>query len=179
MRSDWDQRFDQVACPLTSSRGQGTDEEMMRTISIMISNEDFEWRSGNPRSSGADFSNPEMRRALSPAAIRSFFNIAHEWGVGERQMSSLLCGIPFPILDAWKRNAVEPVLDRDTLTRISLILGIYNALHTYFGEVGDYWITHPNDSSLFGGAIPIDYMMAGLEGMYEVRRMLDGWTMGH
>jgi len=143
-------------------------------------NDDFELRFGNPKSGWADFSNPETRRVLSPAAIRGFFDIAREWGLGESQMTSLLGGIPFPTLDTWKRNADEPVLDRDTITRISVVLGIYKALHTYFGDAGDYWITHPNDSSLFGGAIPVAFMIAnGLEGMYELRRMLDGWTVGH
>ena len=116
------------------------------------------------------------RRAQSAVSSTS----PREWRLGERQMCSLLGGIPCPILDAWKRNPDEPVLDCDTITRISLVLGIYKALHTYFGAAGDYWITHPNDSSLFGGAIPIDYLTAAdLNGMYEVRRMLDGWTMGH
>ncbi len=72
------------------------------------------------------------------------------------------------------------MLDQDTMTRISLVVGIYKALHTYFGPVADYWITHPNDGPLFGGITPIEYMMSsGVLGMYEVRRMLDAWSAGH
>jgi hypothetical protein len=142
-------------------------------------NDDFELRVDDPKGRAGDLSNPETRRTLSPVAIRSFFNIAREWCLGEPQMSSLLGGIPLPILHAWELNPDEPVLEYGTITRISLILAIYKALHTYFGDAGDYWITHPNDSPLFAGAIPIDYMMAtGLEGMYELRGMLDGWTVG-
>ena len=144
----------------------------------MTANDEFELRAENLRGRTVNLSNPETRHSLSPVAIRSLFNIAREWGLGETQMSSLLGGIPLPILHTWERCPDEPVLGCETLTRISLLLGIYKALHTYFGDAGDYWITHPNDR-LFGGAIPIDYMIAtGLDGMCELRRMLDGWAMG-
>jgi hypothetical protein len=64
--------------------------------------------------------------------------------------------------------------------RISLLVGIYKTLHTYFGDPGDYWITTLNNSPLFGGAVPIDYMIrTGMTGMHEVRKMLDAWAAGH
>jgi len=135
---------------------------------------------GYPERHPVDFSNIETRRQLSPAALRGFIGIAQKWKLNENQIRSLLGGIASSTLHAWKSNPSKRVLDQDTLTRISLIGGIYKALHTYFGSVGDHWITHPNDSPLFGGAIPVEYMMsAGLIGMYEVRRMLDSWSAGH
>jgi len=95
-------------------------------------------------------------------------------------MRSLLGGIAASTLHAWKSGPDKRVLDQDTLTRISYVVGIYKGLHTYFGAAGDEWITLPNDSPLFGGAVPIDFMVAaGLIGMYEVRRMLDAWSAGH
>ena len=54
------------------------------------------------------------------------------------------------------------------------------ALHTYFGDPGDYWITTPNDSPLFGGVVPIKFRLrTGVIGMYEVRKMLGVWAAGH
>lgn len=125
-------------------------------------------------------STPKTRRALSPTALRGFFNIAREWGLDDNQMRCLLGGIAPSTLHAWRRSADKRVLGQDTITRISLLVGIYKALHTYFGDAGDYWLTHPNDSPLFGGAVPIDYMIqTGVIGMYEVRKMLDAWAAGN
>jgi hypothetical protein len=135
---------------------------------------------GYPERQPVDFSNLETRRQLSPAAIRGFIEIAKKWKLNENQVRSLLGGIASSTLHSWKSNPNKPVLNQDTITRISLTGGIYKALNTYFGAAGDHWITHPNDSPLFGGATPIEYMMStGLIGMYEVRRMLDSWAVGH
>jgi len=134
---------------------------------------------GHPERQSVDFSSPETRRQLSSAAIRGFIGIADKWALGESQIRSLLGGIASSTLHGWKANPNKRVLDQDTITRISLVVGIYKALHTYFGAAGDHWITHPNDSPLFGGAIPVEYMMStGVIGMYEVRRLLDSWVTG-
>jgi hypothetical protein len=66
-------------------------------------------------------------------------------------MRSLLGGIASSTLHAWKSNPNKRVLDQDAITRISLVVGVYKALHTYFGKVADYWITHANDAPLFAG----------------------------
>jgi hypothetical protein len=127
-----------------------------------------------------DPSTPQTRRALSPTALRGFFNIAREWGLDANQMRGPLGGIAPSTLHTWRRSPDKRVLGHDTITRISLVVGIYKALHTYFGDPGDYMITNPNNSPLFGGAVPIDYMIhAGVIGMYEVRKMLDAWAGGH
>jgi hypothetical protein len=80
----------------------------------------------------------------------------------------------------WKSNPDKRVLAKNAITRISLIICIYKALHTYFGPVADHWIANPNDGPLFGGISPIEYMVTtDIIGMYEVRRMLDSWSAGH
>jgi hypothetical protein len=135
---------------------------------------------GYPETKPVDFSNQEIRRDLSPTAIRGFFNIADQWNLNESQLRSLLGGIASSTLHAWKSKPDGRVLDQDTMTRVSLVVGIYKALHAYFGSVADYWITNPNDGPLFGGITPIEYMIgSGVLGMYEVRRMLDAWSAGH
>ena len=125
-------------------------------------------------------STPETRRALSPTALRGFFSIAREWSLDDNQMRGLLGGIAPSTLHAWRRSPDKRVLGQDAITRISLLVGIYKALHTYFGDPADFWITTPNDSPLFGGVVPIGFMLrTGVTGMYEVRRMLDAWAAGH
>lgn len=117
---------------------------------------------------------PETRHALSPTALRGFFNIAREWSLDDNQMSGLLGGIAPSTLRVWRRSPDKHVLGLDTITRISLLVGRYKALHNYFGDPGD------SDSPLFGGTVPIDYMIqTGVIGINEVRRMLDSWAARH
>ena len=93
-----------------------------------------------------DLSNPQTRRALSPTALRGFFNVAREWSLDDNQMRGLLGGIAPSTLNEWRRSPDKRVLSHDTITRISLLVGIYKALHTYLGDSGEYWITNLNDS---------------------------------
>jgi hypothetical protein len=90
---------------------------------------------GYPEKSAVDFSDPETRCRLSPSAIRVFTNIAEKWNLSECQVHSLLGGIASSTLHAWKSDPDKRVLDKNAMTRISLIIGIYKALHTYFGPV--------------------------------------------
>jgi len=86
-------------------------------------------------------------------------------------MRGLFGGIAPSTLHAWRRSPDKRVLGQDTITRISILVGICKALHTYFGDPGDSWITTLNNSPLFGGAVPIDYMIhTGVIGMCEVRK---------
>jgi Protein of unknown function (DUF2384) len=62
-------------------------------------------------------------------------------------------------------------------------LGIYDALHILYPdkELADRWIKLPNSNSLFGGRPAIDFLTkAGMDGLYQVRRLLDnrkeGWS---
>ncbi|MGZ5042379.1 MAG: MbcA/ParS/Xre antitoxin family protein, partial [Usitatibacter sp.] len=68
-------------------------------------------------------------------------------------------------------------LSRDTLERISYVLGIYKALQMLLpsDEAADAWIRKPNAAPLFGGRSAIERMLSGnVADLYEVRRYLDG-----
>jgi Antitoxin Xre-like helix-turn-helix domain/Antitoxin Xre/MbcA/ParS C-terminal toxin-binding domain len=127
-----------------------------------------------------DLSDGEERRRLSESAIRVFVNIARKWNLNEAQARGLLGGVASSTFHAWKTRPKGKTLDQDTLTRISLVIGIYKALNIYFGKPwADRWITLENRGPLFAGHAPIDYMVRqGQPGMAEVRRMLDAWRGG-
>src|SRR5580698_2069619 len=129
--------------------------------------------------SGADLGNPAERAELSSAAIKAFFNLRTKWQLNEAQSRALLGGLASSTFHAWKTNP-KRTLDQDTLTRISLLIGIYKATNIYFGKPwADRWITLENRGPLFGGQAPVDYMLRhGQPGMAEVRRMLDAWRGG-
>ena len=68
------------------------------------------------------------------------------------------------------------MLAYDTLTRISLLLGIYKALHILYpqAELADQWIRLRNSNPMFASKAPLDFMIdGGIDGLYQVRRLLD------
>lgn len=122
----------------------------------------------------------EERRKLSENGIRVFVNIAAKWELNEAQARGLLGGVASSTYHAWRTKPRGKHLDQDTLTRISLVIGIYKALNIYFGKPwADRWVTLENRGPLFAGQAPIGYMLRhGQPGMMEVRRMLDAWRGG-
>ena len=140
-------------------------------ILAAISGYDFE--------SGADLGDSAERAQLSPAAIKGFLALRKKWGLNEEQSRALLGGVASSTFHAWKTNP-KRTLDQDTLTRISLLIGIYKALNIYFGKPwANRWITLENRGPMFSGHTPLAYMMRrGQPGMVEVRRMLDAWRGG-
>jgi hypothetical protein len=127
-----------------------------------------------------DLSRAEVRRKLSPGGIRTFVNIAEKWGLTEAEARSLLGGLASSTWHSWKTSPKGKQLDQDTLTRISLTIGIYKALNIYFNKpLADRWITLGNRGPMFAGHSPLEYMIQnGLPGMVDVRRMLDAWRGG-
>ena len=128
----------------------------------------------------SDLTDPKVREQLSGTAIKTFIRIAAQWGLTEPQARGLLGGIASSTFHAWKTEPKKQKLTQDTLLRISLVIGIYKALHIYFGEEwADRWVTLGNRGSMFGGSAPVEYMIRqGQPGMLQVRRMLDAWRAG-
>jgi len=135
---------------------------------------------GYPFDQAPNLASAEERSRLSPSALKAFVNIAAKWGLNEAQSRGLLGGVASSTFHAWKTNPRGKRLDQDSLTRISLVIGIYKALNIYFGKPwADRWVTLENRGPLFAGRAPIDYMLRhGQPGMVEVRRMLDAWRGG-
>lgn len=128
---------------------------------------------------GVDRFEPANRRRLSGPALRSFAAIADLWGLNEQQRR-LVLGYPSrSTYHNWMRLAREQAdvtLDVDSLTRLSALLGIHQALGVLFETQGEglAWLTGPHDAPLFGGQPPMALVTAGtLDGLLQVRRFLD------
>ncbi len=128
----------------------------------------------------ADLTSATERERLTPTAIRAFLSICDKWALNEAQARALLGGIASSTFHAWKADPESQKLSQDTLVRISLVIGIYKALHIYFSKAwADRWIRLGNRGALFAGRAPLDFMIRhGQPGMLEVRRMLDAWRGG-
>jgi len=128
----------------------------------------------------ADLTDAAERERLSPTAIRAYLKICDKWGLSENQARALLGGIASSTFHVWRADPEGQKLSQDTLVRISLLIGIYKALHIYFSQAwADRWVRLGNRGALFAGRAPVDFMIRhGQPGMLEVRRMLDAWRGG-
>jgi hypothetical protein len=123
----------------------------------------------------AERQDPAVRKRLSAPALRSFFNVARAWELSVAEERSLLGWPPSSTFHKYKSGDAG-ALSFDTLTRISLVLGIYKALHVLYAEpaFADRWVRMPDSHPLFAGGTPIAFAAdAGLDGLFKLRRLLD------
>lgn len=117
---------------------------------------------------------PELAK-LSSTALNAFFNISHKWQLRTEDEMCLL-GMPSrSTFFKWKKTR-EGKLGKDTLERISYILGIYKALHILIPDptAADTWLRRNNSAPLFGGITALDKMLGGnVVDLADVRRYLD------
>jgi hypothetical protein len=123
----------------------------------------------------ADLSDREVQRRLSPVALRAFFRLTEVWKLRDEDARSLLGGISHGSFYQLKKYPAK-VLDQDTLTRISLLLGIFKSLNIlYSRKLADVWVQLPNTNPMLGGDTPVAYMLkGGLPAMLRLRQWLDG-----
>ena len=119
---------------------------------------------------------PKVRRQMSGPAARTFFHIANAWQLSNEEQRGLL-GWPAESTFFKYKAGDTGTLSFDALMRISLVLGIYKDLHILYAEpaLADRWVKLPNSNPLFGGQTALELMIAnGMDGLYQVRRLLDG-----
>jgi Protein of unknown function (DUF2384) len=126
---------------------------------------------------------PSSASAMSAAGLRAFFNIAEDWILSADQQIVLLGSPGRSTFFKWKADPDAARLGRDTLERLSLILGIYKALQILLpqAEAADGWIHRENTAPPFGGRRALDRMLAGnVSDLVAVRQYLDamrgGWA---
>lgn len=108
--------------------------------------------------------------------MRTFLNIVDTWRLSGEEQRALLGWPPESTFYNYKAGRVA-MLPYDMLMRISLVLGIYKGLHILYPEpaLADGWVRMPNTHPLFGGKPALALMIeGGMDGLYQVRRLLDG-----
>ncbi|MCF6327687.1 MAG: MbcA/ParS/Xre antitoxin family protein [Devosiaceae bacterium] len=132
-------------------------------------------------SPNASLKNSDDRRHLSGPALRTFFNIADKWNLNADQQIKLLGVGARSTFYKWKKDG-DVALPRDTLERISYILGIYKSLQVLLpSKAAHEWIKKSNDAKIFGGRSALERMLSGnVADLYVVRQYLDaqrgGWA---
>lgn len=122
-------------------------------------------------------------RALSAAGLRAFFNIARDWGLSTDEQMVLLGAPGRSTFFKWKAAPESADLKRDTLERVSYVLGIYKALQILLPSpaAADAWVRKPNAAPLFAGQSALSRMLGGnVADLVAVRQYLDarrgGWA---
>ncbi|BEU23479.1 MULTISPECIES: MbcA/ParS/Xre antitoxin family protein [Paraburkholderia] len=120
---------------------------------------------------------------MSAAGLRAFFNIARDWELSAEEQIILLGSPGRSTFFKWKNAPQTARLGRDTLERLSLLLGIYKALQILLPQpaAADTWVKRPNSAPPFGGRRALDRMLAGnISDLVAVRQYLDamrgGWA---
>ena len=112
---------------------------------------------------------------LGAPALRAFFRLAEHWKLRIAEQRRLLGDPPESTFYKWKRHQ-GGVLGRDTIERISYLLGIWKSLQILFPDPAqaDAWLHKPNQASLFGGHSALERMLSGnVADLYVVRQYLD------
>jgi hypothetical protein len=122
-------------------------------------------------------------RDMAAAGLRAFFNIARDWGLNTDAQMVLLGAPGRSTFFKWKAAPERADLKRDTLERLSYVLGIYKALQILLPDAvaADAWVNKPNNAALFGGRSALERMLAGnVADLLAVRQYLDaqrgGWA---
>lgn len=112
-------------------------------------------------------------------ALKAFFKITEKWGLTSTQEQTLLAASKSTFY-SWKSKK-DGDLSKDTIERISYVLGIYKALRILLPneDAANKWIKKNNIAPLFGGKSALDKLMKGhVVDLADVRRYLDaerGW----
>ena len=125
---------------------------------------------------------PESAAAVAPeklaaAGLRAFARIAQAWGLSVDEQLALLGEPPRSTFFAWRKQPEKAALTRDTLERLSNILGIYKGLQILLPDAAaaDAWVRQANNAAPFGGRSALSRMLAGnVSDLNLVRRYLDG-----
>ena len=129
------------------------------------------------------FVSPPVDR-LSAAGLRAFVRMAGLWRLSVDEQLCLLGQPSRSTFFAWRKHPDRARLGRDTLERLSNLLGIYKSLQILLPDeaAADAWLRQPNRAPLFGGQSALQHMLAGnMSDVHLVRRYLDsvrggGWS---
>ncbi|MEO7149039.1 MAG: MbcA/ParS/Xre antitoxin family protein [Rhodanobacteraceae bacterium] len=112
---------------------------------------------------------------LAGPALRAFFKLAKRWDLRATEQRKLLGDPPESTFYKWKRER-DGALGRDTLERVSYLLGIFKALAILFPDPvrADTWLRKPNTAPTFGGKSALERMLSGnVADLFVVRQYLD------
>ena len=122
-------------------------------------------------------SSPVSLQQMSAAGLRAFVRIAAAWGLSVEEQLVLLGQPSRSTFFAWRKHPEKATLPRDTLERLSNLLGIYKSLQVLLPDpaAADAWVRQANDAAPFAAGSALKRMLAGnVSDIHLVRCYLDG-----
>jgi len=115
-------------------------------------------------------------KRVASAALQSFFNLSVHWKLSVAEERTLLGSPPESTFYKWKSEKTTSRMSRDTLERISYLLGIYKDLNILLPSprAANEWVRKPNAAAGFNEQSALERMLAGsIVDLADVRRYLD------
>lgn len=114
-------------------------------------------------------------------ALKGFFNICREWGCSQDEMMQMLGGVSRSTLAKYQKLPYVK-LSRDTLERISYVMGIYKSLRVMYptAERANRRVRLATSEVPFSGTSALEFMTRGsMKHLMQARRYFDakrGWA---
>ena len=117
---------------------------------------------------------------IGRVAIKATSRLLAAWGIKDDAAARLAGAGSVRTWQRMKHESWSGEVSQDQLTRMSALVGLYQALHVYFGkDLADDWVTLENNGPLFDGAAPVDVMLEdGIPAIIRVRDYLDALRGG-
>lgn len=119
-------------------------------------------------------------KAKGHVALKGFLGICREWDCTQKEMMQLLGGVSRSTLAKYQKLPYLK-LSRDTLERISYILGIYKSLRVMYpsAERANQRIRMETSEVPFAGTSALNFMVQGsMKHLMEARRYFDAKCTG-
>ena len=122
---------------------------------------------------------PIADREQVSVIVKAVVRAAQHWDLSCQEGAALF-DVPQATWDRMKQDAFKGRLDRDKVTRASLIIGIFKGLRLLFnGPLTTEWPTLANKGAPYNGRRPVDMMIAcGIPAMAAVRQHIDALRGG-
>lgn len=111
--------------------------------------------------------------------VKAVVRAAATWELTSAEAAALF-DVPIATWSRMKAETYKGKLDRDKVTRASLIIGIFKGLRLLFnGPLTYNWPTLPNRGAPYNNQRPVDVMIAGgIPAMASVRQHIDALRGG-
>ena len=122
---------------------------------------------------------PIVGRDEVAAIVKAVVRVASSWGLSDEEAAALF-DVPPATWSRMKASTFKGSLNRDKVTRASLIIGLYKGLRLLFnGPLTSGWVKLPNEGEPYAGRRPIDVMISGgILAMGGVRQHIDSLRGG-
>lgn len=126
-----------------------------------------------------DVLEPLNEPARIAAVIKAVVRTAEHWRLTNAEAASLF-DVPPATWSRMKSGTYKGNLDRDKVTRASLLIGLFKGLRLLFnGPLTHGWPKTSNSGPEFDGHTPVDVMIAGgIPAMMRVRQHIDALRGG-